>query len=247
MTEYHNRFEIFSTYFGKVADDGEGTGVFGFETQSVANAPRAGELVVLDASLGAVFGFVHSGEVATTFAGRPMVLSAGAYFTTPAGVSFSVGASTRVACFQRAGHRAYETVGIIESSGRLRYIDGCWDSVLVAPPRRGDACLNALWVPPGVHQTMHTHPSTRAGILVRAQGQCDTHDDAHPLHDGAIFFLPKNGWHKFRTDLAPGQGIALVAFHPDSDTGPSDEEHPMLNRTMIHETSAKNMPEIRTK
>jgi quercetin dioxygenase-like cupin family protein len=247
MTSYHNRFETFSTYFGKLADDGEGTVVFGFETQSEVHAHRAGERVVLDSALGAVFGFVHSGEVESTFAGRPVTFSAGTYFTTPAGASLTLGAGARVACFQREGFRAYETVGVVEKSGRLRYIDGCWDSVLVSPPRMGDACLNALWVPQGVHQTMHTHPSTRAGVLVRADGQCDTDDGAHPLQDGMIFFLPKDVRHKFRTDLGQAQGISLVAYHPDSDTGPSDDEHPMLNRTMVDATSAKDLSAIRTK
>jgi mannose-6-phosphate isomerase-like protein (cupin superfamily) len=189
---------------------------------------------------------VHSGAVEMRFNGRMLTLGARTFFSTSAGARLRPDAGSRVACFQREGHRGYDTLGVVEQTGRLRYIDGCWDSVLVSPPRKGDACLNALWIPEGVHQTMHTHPSVRAGIIIKGDGVCQTNTHEHPLQDGMIFFLPKHGWHKFRTDLKPAT-INLVAFHPDSDHGPSDEEHPMLNRTMVDGVSAKDMPGIRTK
>jgi hypothetical protein len=43
--------------------------------------------------------------------------------------------------------------GPCEAFGRLRYIDGCSDSLLVGPAVRGDPCLNHLHFPPGVSQT----------------------------------------------------------------------------------------------
>lgn len=60
--------------------------------------------------------------------------------------------------------------GPIEDRGRLRYIDGCTDTLLIPPWRRGEACLNLLHLPPGIEQTMHTHPSDRAGMTVRGAG-----------------------------------------------------------------------------
>ena len=36
--------------------------------------------------------------------------------------------------------------------------------------------------------------------------------------------------HSFRTT---SDIMDIIAFHPDSDTGPTDENHPMINRTYI--------------
>ena len=39
----------------------------------------------------------------------------------------------------------------------------------------------------------------------------------------------------------------VVAFHPDSDTGPQPDDHPMVNRTIVDGVSATNIAAIRTK
>jgi hypothetical protein len=36
-------------------------------------------------------------------------------------------------------------------------------------------------------------------------------------------------------------------FHPDSDTGFTHQNNPMLNRTMIGEISAADLPQIQTR
>ncbi len=41
--------------------------------------------------------------------------------------------------------------------------------------------------------------------------------------------------------------LRIVAWHPDSDTGPSDDDHPMLNRSMVNGVSAAEIDEIRTR
>ena len=58
--------------------------------------------------------------------------------------------------------------GPLEREGRLRYIDGCSDTLLVSPPRRGDPCLNHLHGPPGTRQSPHTHPSARVGVRLES-------------------------------------------------------------------------------
>lgn len=237
---FHDNFHLYDSYNGLVADDGEGTKVLGF-----SNA-RPWATTVRIPEGGAVFGYVAEGDVAIDFQGGRVDLRAGAFFTKPDGCRLILGGASRVVVFQRAGQHCFETIGLVEKSGRLAYIDGCYDTLLSAPPKKGDACLNALWVPTGIHQTMHTHPSTRAGYIVSGEGECHTRVATHKLRAGQIFFLPKNGWHKFRTDLAPTT-IHLIAFHPDSDHGPSDDEHPMLNRTIVDGVSAADLADIRTK
>lgn len=120
--------------------------------------------------------------------------------------------------------------GPIEARGRLRYIDGCTDSLLLAPPRAGDPCLNHLHIPEGTRQSRHTHPSVRVGMIARGRGRCVTPSGEHPLAPGTLFVLAPGAPHSFFTDDA---SLDVVVYHPDSDTGPTDEDHPMINRTFL--------------
>lgn len=144
--------------------------------------------------------------------------------------------------------------GPVERFGRLKYIDGCTDSLLISPVRKGDPCLNHLHFPPGIRQTMHTHPSIRIGIVYRGEGMCITPWEKIPLTEGMVFIInPENGQtykdfavgsHCFNTDL---RTMDIVAWHPDSDFGPTDEVHPMISRTIVNGVSASNIKEIQTK
>jgi len=120
--------------------------------------------------------------------------------------------------------------GPVESSGRLAYIDGCTDTVLVPPVIRGDPCLNLLHLPAGVVQSDHDHPSLRVGVVLGGSGRCVLGDgEAQALSTGVIFLLEPATTHRFETGSAT---LRIVAWHPDSDYGPTDTDHPMLNRTL---------------
>lgn len=161
---------------------------------------------------------------------------------------------------ERIGTEAMFTMGgPIEDKGRLRYIDGCSDSLLIAPWKYGEPCLNHLHFPAYINQTPHTHPSIRIGMVVRGYGECITPWGNIPLTPGMIFaILPENGQkkragdgklydegtHSFRT---LDSHMDVIAFHPDSDYGPRDEEHPMINRTIVNGVSAKHLTDLQTK
>jgi hypothetical protein len=127
--------------------------------------------------------------------------------------------------------------GEIEGWGRLNYIDGCTDTLLVPPLKRGDPCLNALYFPAGIQQTQHTHPSIRCGMVIGGSGLCRTPSGDYPLERGSVFFLPPETYHSFHTEKAqrsPAKSaLTVIAFHPDSDFGPTDDDHPMVNRTFF--------------
>lgn len=133
--------------------------------------------------------------------------------------------------------------GPIESEGRLLYIDGCRDSLLIPPVMRGEPCFNALYFPRGINQTSHTHPSLRAGMIISGRGECVTADEVTPLEPGMIFVIPQGKLHSFRTKDSP---MVICAYHPDSDCGPTHQEHPMLNRTFVNGVSVNRLEEIRT-
>ena len=150
--------------------------------------------------------------------------------------------------------------GPIEEKGRLNYIDGCTDSLLIPPVKMGDPCFNHLHFPTSIVQTPHTHPSHRIGIVARGEGLCVTPFGNLRLEPGMIFVIKEwNGedWdvgldgkqyevgnHKFNTGA---ESMDVIAFHPDSDFGPTDEVHPMINRTIVDGIPASEIDEIRTK
>lgn len=131
----------------------------------------------------------------------------------------------------------FQIGGPVEETGRLKYIDGCTDSLLIPPVKLGDPCLNLLCFPPGIDQTMHTHPSARAGLIYSGEGECITPEGVIPLTPGMIFNIPPEGKHKFRTRYQP---MRVIAFHPNSDYGPTDECHPMKSMTFIDGVSASD-------
>jgi quercetin dioxygenase-like cupin family protein len=127
-------------------------------------------------------------------------------------------------------HGLFQLGGPIEATGRMRYIDGCTDSLLLAPPLRGDPCLNHLHIPAGTRQTRHTHPSVRVGVIARGRGRCVTPEREHPLEPGLVFVIAPDAPHSFFSDE---ESLDVVVYHPDSDTGPTHEDHPMINRTVL--------------
>ncbi len=120
--------------------------------------------------------------------------------------------------------------GPLESTGRLRYIDGCTDTLLVCPPRLGEPCLNHLHIPPGTAQSQHTHPSERLGVILRGRGECRTPSGVWELKPGMAWRIPTGSRHSFYTT---DSSLDVIAWHPDSDFGPTDTAHPMINKTIL--------------
>lgn len=130
-----------------------------------------------------------------------------------------------------AGYRAVRQLGgPLEREGRLRYVDGCSDTLLVCPPRLGEPCLNHLHIPPGTDQSEHTHPSLRVGVIARGAGTCRTPAGDVSLSQGLGWLIPAGLRHSFVTGE---DALDVFAWHPDSDFGPTDEDHPMINRTLL--------------
>ena len=137
--------------------------------------------------------------------------------------------------FSRIGFKGQNTIGgPLEKSGRLCYIDGCSDSLLIYPPRQGDPSLNALFFPSGIDQTFHIHPSIRLGVVVDGEGFSNVKvngiEKEVPLKVGDMFCIEERETHRFRTTTSH---MTVVPYHPDGDWGPTDHNHTMLNRTYI--------------
>ena len=178
---------------------------------------------------GTHFGFVHQGFATLEVPAGKFSLAQGMYFAAPSECRVSGHGEGLV--ITRIGYGGVFVLGgPIEAQGRLRYINGCTDSLLIPPQMLGDPCLNALYFPAQVSQTEHTHPSIRMGIIAYGSGECRTPDSVHPLVPGLPFIIRANGRHAFKTT---SQEMIVIAFHPDSDFGPTHEKHPMINRTVI--------------
>jgi hypothetical protein len=179
------------------------------------------------------YGYVLRGSLALSVSGFQLALTEGAYFAAPGKCSLAQVDGTVVA-IERHGFLGMLNVGAIEQTGRLAYIDGCSDSVLCMPPRRGDPVLNHLHFPAGTTQSLHSHPSIRLGVIARGTGVAFGRTGAasweQPLGVGDVFLLAPHELHAFKTT---DTSMDVIAYHPDSDWGPTDAEHPMLNRTFL--------------
>lgn len=137
--------------------------------------------------------------------------------------------------FVRYGFIGQQQIGgPVEQSGRLVYIDGCSDSLLVYPPRMGDPSLNLLSFPEQINQTFHIHPSIRLGVVLEGEGYSNIltngTEESIDLVSGIAFCINERELHRFRTTYST---LKIIAYHPDGDWGPTDENHPMKNRTLI--------------
>ena len=191
-----------------------------------------------------VYGFVQEPSLLTIMNSTGTYLyrlASGMYFSVTQPFMLTGGSGVLIVRLKYRG--VFQIGGPIEEIGRLRYIDGCTDSLLIAPPRKGDPCLNHLHFPKNIKQTMHTHPTVRIGIVTRGQGRCVTPTGEFPLVPGVGWYLPVDGAHCFYTD---DETMDVIAWHPDSDIGPDDEAHPMLNRTYVKGQSARYIDDIKT-
>jgi hypothetical protein len=197
------------------------------------------------------YGYVYEDEntiLSTSVGDFP--LKQGMYFSLPGCGAISGGKGIVI---ERKGFTGFFTLGgPIEEKGRLKYIDGCTDSILVPPVKLGDPCLNVLYFPPHINQTEHTHTSIRIVMVAKGRGECiirnadiPSQKEYIPLVPGTIFVVREEQLHAFRT--FDDSEMVVVAYHPDSDFGPQDDNHPMLNRTIVSGTSAAAINEIKTK
>jgi mannose-6-phosphate isomerase-like protein (cupin superfamily) len=189
------------------------------------------------------FGYVFKGYPTLQVGPHQYLLSPGMYFSLP-GAAVVHGAGQGIVASRRGYAGFFQIGGPVEDVGRLNYIDGCTDSLLIPPIMMGDPCLNLLFFPPRIDQTQHTHPSMRVGIVTRGRGRCVTPDREIPLVPGGAFIIPTDGLHSFHTEES---SMTVIAYHPDSDFGPTHETHPMINRTMVNGVSASKIAEIQTR
>ena len=75
-------------------------------------------------------------------------------------------------------------------------------------------------------------------MIASGRGRCVTPHGEIDLLPGVVFNIPRDSLHSFFTD---DEEMRVIAFHPDTDFGPRDEDHPMLNRTMIGGVSASKL------
>jgi len=179
------------------------------------------------------YGFVERGPVVLRCESGTFSLKSGMYFSVcgPADLE----GSGRGIVVARPDYRClFSLGGPCENQGRLQYVDGCTDTLLLGPPKVGGPCLNLLYLPPHTQQRRHTHPSVRVGVIISGRGRCVGPGGSVPLAPGQIFVIPPHTEHSFFTDDDP---LRVIAYHPDTDTGPSDHDHPMINRTIVSHSS----------
>lgn len=192
---------------------------------------HAGGESVFDDHASTYFGFVLKGPVRLARAHVPAIECVEKmYFSSPGPITLS--GEGQAVVIRRYGYRGlFHLGGPTEPQGRLTYIDNCTTTLLIPPARLGDPAFNILVFPPGIKQTSHIHPTVRLGVVLSGDGFCVKPNSAPiPLEPGMVFYIEENEQHCFHS----GQnGLSVIAYHPDSEWGPTDQSHPMLNRTYI--------------
>lgn len=185
----------------------------------------------LNCSTGSAFyGYVISGAIKM----GGMSVCAGHVFATSERIDCNED-NTTVWLVTRHGFNIQTYATRPEHKGRLTYIDGCSDSLLIYPPRKGDGSLSLLYFPVGIDQRWHSHPSIRMGYVASGSGLAEWRDSKgnlckKALKAGQAFYLPEQTQHRFCTTK---NELRILAYHPDGDWGPEDHNHTMLNRTYL--------------
>lgn len=208
----------------------------GFRLSAISSA----HMQALSFDSGSVFLYIQSGKV--EFSGKESHILAGAghFASRKSPVKVSLHPNTHLIIVQTPSANAVLDMvgGPVELEGRLQYIDNCSDTLLLHPPLLGEPCLNYLHFPPETIQTSHYHPSFRFGIVIRGYGLCiegplgtQGECQSSPLSPGDAFLIPADVMHSFST---MDSAMDVIAFHPDSDWGPTHADHPMINRTWVN-------------
>ncbi|WP_176059336.1 cupin domain-containing protein [Paraburkholderia sp. BCC1876] len=215
---------------------------FADEQHSIRMAVTTGDATTFDAG-SSHYIVVCDGEFQVSLADRKHQLWAGCFGSFPGAVRLE-GEGRAVVLSSVGYHSPILAGGPIEEQGRLRYVDGCTSSLLLPPTVRGEPCLNFMHLPRRISQTMHTHPSLRAGIILSGCGQCETEDGVFEFRPGTAFFIPPNLPHSFQSH---DETLRIVIYHPDSDSGPTHTDHTMLNRTYVGGQSAQQLTSIHSR
>jgi len=170
-------------------------------------------------------------------------LQSGMYFSLPGSGYIDGAASAGMVITLLRDPGMFMVGGPLAACGRLAYINGGTSSPLIPPICRGDPCLHGMYLPAGVEQTLHTHPSYRVGLVVAGGGSLATPQQQFSLQPGTLFVIPSHDSHRFCTD---DTGLTVVVFHPDSPTGFTHQENPMMVRTFVDGISATKLPQLHT-
>lgn len=223
---------------------------------NIHNGKEGNHQIRLPAVDGGVYGVVTQGSVLLAENQTFHTIKAGHFFTTKKGAKFQLeDPQTVIVTVQFEQYKGVFTLGEIPSFGNLGYINGAYNRVLSGPQMKGLPCLNSLHIDVPIDQTAHTHPSTRVGVIMDGNIEARIYrneDDKLPrkliLAKGDVFVMKPDTIHSFhKTDAQGDNPMHLVAFHPDSETGPTHEVAPMMTNSLVKGVSASDIPEIHTK
>lgn len=174
------------------------------------------------------FGVVQTGRATLKRNRQELLIPSEHYFRTsgPSNISGGLGLLISMATAQERSLK----IGEIPQRGYLEYKPGGRMAAICPPDVRGDPNLNMLEMDPTIRdQDDHFHPSVRVNIVITGSVTCFTHNaPPRELFPGDVIVLHPKQHHRF---VAGDQGMRFVAFHPDSNYGPTRDDNPMLNNT----------------
>lgn len=185
------------------------------------------------------FGFIYNGKIEINHNAKQFNTYENMYFSLNNQSYIIPDKNSKGFVVSRLNYNGLFSIGgPIESKGRYQYIDGCSDSLLISPVKLGDPCFNLLHFPKNINQTPHTHPSVRIGMIVKGNGFCILRNETIELNEGQVFIISPDIIHSFKT---LDNEMLIVVYHPETDFGPTDKNHPMINKTIINGVPASQI------
>jgi mannose-6-phosphate isomerase-like protein (cupin superfamily) len=185
------------------------------------------------------FGFIFNNDIEVVKDNKTFNIYENMYFSINGESKINSKSNSKGFIVSKLNYNGFFNIGgPIEHIGRYKYIDGCSDSLLISPVTFGDPCFNLLYFPHNINQTPHTHPSLRIGMIVKGEGLCLLDNNEINLKSGDVFIINENVLHSFKTI---NSDMLIVVYHPESDFGPTDKNHPMINKTIINGISASQI------
>jgi hypothetical protein len=171
-------------------------------------------------ALSTTYGYVLEGEA--NFEGEESI-TAGKYFCRWTKEQTRINYTGKLVLFIRVGFKGQNLIGgPVEESGRLSYIDGSSDTILVYPPRIGDPIFSVVYFPKNTEQTFQMHSSVRMGAIISGGGYIcfdEAEENNVSLTLGDMICFEQNERHRIKTT---GNILQMIVYNPQGNWGPQD-------------------------
>ena len=170
-----------------------------------------------------IFGVVISGHVQC----RGRIIKQEEYFCIAATGEEKFEVRGQSVFFVRYGFQGLNQIGgPVESTGRIGSTDGSSTTLLIAPPRMGDAELDLLHIPSSVTRGPSQHASCRFGVVLKGCCTLTINKQQTQLNIGSVFCIEAHESYSIKTLQS---NATIIMYQPEGGWGPNEHNSQKLN------------------